>query len=112
MAYPREKGLEGWRLTSLLQSQIAKFSELDAFTNAEKIQRIHGMVERRLSAQPDGMPDRPTWAGQQWPETEPLLCRVDDGIPDRVGRTEACGNAVGSIIPELIGNAILEAVNA
>ena len=111
VAYARAAGLEGWRFTSLLQSEIAKFSELDAFANAKKIQRIHGLVERRLSAQPDGMPDRPAWSGQQWPEAEPLLCRVDDGIPDRVGRTEACGNAVGPIVPQLIGNAILGAIN-
>lgn len=110
VAYPREAGLEGWRITSLLQAQVSEFSEFDAFANAEKIQRIHGMVKRRLSAEPDGVPDRPAWAGQQWPETQPLLCRVDDGIPDRVGRTEGCGNAVGPLIPELIGNAILEAI--
>ena len=111
MAYARATGLEGWWITRLLQSQVAKFSELDAFANAEKVQRIHSLVERRLSAKPDGVPDRPTWSGQQWPETEPLLCRVDDGIPDRVGRTEACGNAVGPIVPELIGNSILQAMN-
>lgn len=107
VAYPCTAGLEGWRITELLQSEIAKFSEFDAFANAEKIQRIYGMVKRRLSAEPDGMPDRPAWAGQQWPETEPLLCRVDDGIPDRVGRTGGCGNAVGPLAPELIGRAIL-----
>ena len=111
MAYSRASGLEGWRFTSLLQSEVAKFSEFDAFANAEKIQRIHSLVERRLSAKPDGMPDRPAWAGQQWPQTEPLLCRVDDGIPNRVGRTEACGNAVGSLAPELIGRAILAALD-
>jgi len=109
VAYAREAGLEGWRITSLFQEKIAEFSELEAFANAEKIQRIHSLVERRLSAELDGVPDRPAWSGQQWPETEPLLCRVDDGIPDRVGRTEACGNAVGPIVPELIGNAILAA---
>lgn len=107
VAYTSEAGLEGWWVTSLLQQELSKFSEFDAFANAEKVARIHSMVERRFRAEPDGVPDRPTWSGQQWPETEPLLCRVDDGIPDRVGRTGACGNAVGPIVPEIIGRAIL-----
>jgi DNA (cytosine-5)-methyltransferase 1 len=58
------------------------------------------------------MDNWPSWAGQQWPKTEPLICRVDDGIPDRVGRTAACGNAVVPQIPEMIGRAILEAEKA
>ncbi len=37
------------------------------------------------------------------------LCRMDDGIPDRVDRTSALGNAVHPGIPEIIGHAILEA---
>lgn len=106
VAYPCESGLERHWIASGLKQEIAKFGQFDAFANAEKIERLHGMVERRLSAEPSGMPDGPTWAGQQWPETEPLLCRVDDGISDRVGRTAACGNALGPIIPELIGRRI------
>lgn len=37
------------------------------------------------------------------------LCRGSDGIPNRVDRTSALGNAVVPQIPELIGRAILEA---
>lgn len=40
------------------------------------------------------------------------LCRTGDGIPYRVDRTSALGNAVVPQIPELIGNAILEAIQA
>ena len=40
----------------------------------------------------------------------PPVCGVDDGIPDRVDRLAALGNAVVPQIPELIGNAILEAM--
>lgn len=39
------------------------------------------------------------------------LCRTSDGIPSRVDRTSALGNAVVPQIPELIGNAILKAMN-
>lgn len=42
------------------------------------------------------------------PELSPSpICRVDDGIPDRVDRLAALGNAVVPQIPELIGRAIL-----
>ena len=37
------------------------------------------------------------------------LCRISDGVPARVDRTAALGNAVVPQIPELIGRAILEA---
>lgn len=38
------------------------------------------------------------------------ICRMDDGIPNRVERLSALGNAVVPQIPELIGNAILQAM--
>jgi len=37
------------------------------------------------------------------------FCWADDGVPMRVARTEALGNAVVPQIPELIGRAIMEA---
>lgn len=39
--------------------------------------------------------------------SEPRLDRVADGLPNRVDRHHALGNAVVPAIPELIGNAIL-----
>jgi len=48
-----------------------------------------------------------------WPGRSDLpasrFCSADDGIPCRVARLEALGNAVVPQIPELIGRAILEA---
>jgi len=49
------------------------------------------------------------WRTNPWPEAASPVCRVDDGVPFRVERTEALGNAVVPQIPELIGRAILEA---
>jgi DNA (cytosine-5)-methyltransferase 1 len=43
---------------------------------------------------------------RDWWSAEPAVCRVDDGVPDRVDRLAALGNAVVPAIPELIGNAL------
>lgn len=53
--------------------------------------------------------DAPFQRGDCHPE--PLLCGVARGIPGRVDRVGACGNSVDPAIPELIGRAILEAMN-
>lgn len=52
------------------------------------------------------------WRTNPWPETTSPVCRVDDGVPFRVERTESLGNAVVPQIPEIIGRAILAAVAA
>jgi DNA (cytosine-5)-methyltransferase 1 len=49
-------------------------------------------------------------SGWSW-ATEPSICRVANGIPDRAHRLKGLGNAVVPQIPELIGRAILEANN-
>lgn len=43
----------------------------------------------------------------RWELSAPFTCRDDDGIPFRMERTQALGNAVVPQIPELIGRAIL-----
>ena len=53
--------------------------------------------------------DPSPWHANPWNEAIPWVCRVDDGVPDRVDRTSALGNAVVPQIPEMIGRAILEA---
>lgn len=49
------------------------------------------------------------WAPCPWDTSASAVCRVDDGIPNRVDRLGALGNAVVPQIPELIGRAILVA---
>lgn len=54
---------------------------------------------------------RTGWESSQlhhWWSTEPAVCRVDDGIPRRVDRLRALGNAVVPQIPEIIGRAIMQ----
>jgi hypothetical protein len=51
----------------------------------------------------------PDWAGSGWEDAVP---RVANGIPDRAHRLKGLGNAVVPQIPELIGNAILAAINS
>jgi hypothetical protein len=45
---------------------------------------------------------------RRW-STEPRICRVDNGTPDRKNRLKALGNSLVPQIPELIGRAMLEA---
>lgn len=45
----------------------------------------------------------------RWWATEPNVGRVAHGVPQRVDRLEELGNAVVPQIPEIIGNAILQA---
>jgi DNA (cytosine-5)-methyltransferase 1 len=47
------------------------------------------------------------WSSCPWDEASSAVCRMDDGIPDRVDRTSALGNAVVPQIPEIIGRAIM-----
>jgi DNA (cytosine-5)-methyltransferase 1 len=110
VAYPMCEGLERHWVTQRTESQITVTRNANDDTNATFIAGLHGVRERGLSVVIDANPVRPSWAGQQWPETQPLLCRVGDGIPDRVDRTSALGNAVVPAIPEIIGNAILESM--
>ena len=44
----------------------------------------------------------------RWPE--PIVCRVDDGIPGRVDRIESLGNAIVPQVAEVVGRAINKAV--
>jgi DNA (cytosine-5)-methyltransferase 1 len=49
------------------------------------------------------------WRVNPWDETKPRVCRMDDGIPNRVDRLEHLGNSIVPQIAEIIGQAILNA---
>lgn len=52
--------------------------------------------------------NRNTGWEQNWLEVATRLCRVDDGIPDRVDRLKSLGNAVVPQVAEWIGNRVVE----
>jgi len=59
--------------------------------------------------EPDGYAGLGSRTSIGW-ETEPNVGRVAHGVPSRVDRLKALGNAVVPQIPELIGRAIMEAM--
>lgn len=75
--------------------------------HSAEIAGICRLLQSGLSAFPDRVSDWRAWARERWGDASPLVRRANDGIPERVGRVEALGNAVVPEIPELIGRAIL-----
>ena len=53
--------------------------------------------------------DPPAWPACPWDAPEAGVCRMDDGIPNRVDRTSALGNAVVPQVALVIFSAIQEA---
>jgi DNA (cytosine-5)-methyltransferase 1 len=109
VAYPCGSRLEGLWVSRRIEAEIANARRANDASNSAFLSRLHRMGKRGIRAILDGGIERPSWAGQQWPETQPLLYRVDDGVPDRVDRTSALGNAVIPQIPEIIGRAVMTA---
>lgn len=71
------------------------------------VERLHKSYASEITKRlPNHILDGPSRLGGS---PTPAICRVDDGIPDRVYRTERLGNSVFTGIPELIGHAIARA---
>jgi DNA (cytosine-5)-methyltransferase 1 len=75
-----------------------------------------GLHEQRVGEYPDAVQvlprllalnGAPNWAGSGWEDATP---RVVNGVPDRAHRLKALGNAIVPQIAELIGRAILAAL--
>ena len=73
---------------------------------SDKAQFERGCISRRVYTQHADFSDT------CWGQDKPGVERTSNGIPNHMDRLAALGNAVVPQIPELIGNAILEAINA
>lgn len=92
VAYPNSFGLSGRRV----------FSALDRTAEAE----FSGRKFHVNKTDYDGL------GSSVWNAAAAGVWGVDHGLPDRLDRFKAIGNAVVPQIPELIGNAILAAINS
>ena len=77
-----------------------------AYPASERWQEIHVDVKAPEALAAGQSARSGPKVGRQW-EPEPTVGRVVHGLPNRVDRIAALGNAVVPQIPELIGNAIL-----
>jgi DNA (cytosine-5)-methyltransferase 1 len=71
----------------------------------DKAQLERGRISRRVYAKHADFSDT------CWGQDKPGLERTSNGLPNQMDRVGALGNAVVPAIPQLIGNAILEAIN-
>lgn len=70
----------------------------------ESITRLHQPNdEERTQRLPD---NQNYWISNPWDETSSKICRVDDGVPNRVDRSKRLGNAVVPQVAEVVARAI------
>lgn len=75
-----------------------------AYPDTAQLER--GRISRRVYAQHADFSDT------RWGQDKPGVERASDGIPNQMDRVAALGNAVVPQIPELIGQAILDAMES
>jgi DNA (cytosine-5)-methyltransferase 1 len=115
VAYPGGAGLEGFGIRA--QAFGARDDDAGCQSGGASIapaiaHSISGQLAQCWPSRRMGR-EKPFSRDGDWPLTsEPFVCRGSHGVPDRAHRLRTLGNAVVPQIPELIGNAILEARRA
>jgi DNA (cytosine-5)-methyltransferase 1 len=102
MADPNRPRLEGW--TSAIMHERA--GQRLAGPRSASMGNADGVREPQSEGRVGDVWGRT--GDSSWWESEPDVGRVAYGIPSRVDRLKALGNAVVPQIPELIGRAILQ----
>jgi len=98
------KYMEGWEV-----SQFGDCGWEDDVANSNQAGLSQRPLVTRMARNEDERNSGENTAVCSWWDTEPQVDRVVNGLPGRVDRLKALGNAVVPQIPELIGRAILEA---
>jgi DNA (cytosine-5)-methyltransferase 1 len=108
IAYPNadSAGLERWTCPSLSERASERLAGPTGPSLADACVRRHWIQAQQIPAGRHG-----SVYGNWW-HVEPDVGRVANGIPSRVDRLRCLGNAVVPQIPELIGRAILAAIEA
>ena len=74
--------------------------------NTERLSQLVGPEEKQAGTRFNWRSLSSYW--EKWNPNNSFICRGIDGIPGRVDRIKALGNAVVPQIPEIIGRAIME----
>lgn len=108
----QNKSTEGYKSDVLHKKRTTdtkRITKIDRLGHAAYPNSIRAQIqtERRQSAEQmlrSQSENRTFW--QKWPAESPI-CRVDDGIPNRVARLKALGNAIVPQCSEYIGHCIV-----
>jgi DNA (cytosine-5)-methyltransferase 1 len=101
VAYPKRQGIQQYRVYPIVSKKM--LYTRGVFWNG--ISRSREEKEKNLGASTE----RCVVQAPRWRIAVTGMDRISYGVPDRVDRIAACGNAVVPQIPELIGRAILAA---
>jgi DNA (cytosine-5)-methyltransferase 1 len=86
-------------------SQSVTMADAERIGRHQMVAPAFGRAFREAAA--SEVADSGITAGRGWWLSEPAVGRVANGVPDRVDRLKALGNAVVPQIPEIIGRAIM-----
>lgn len=113
LCYPVEFGCEGVarrRARAILEDRYLELGQDHPFANpdsehSKESERGNKLGHERSEGAPRRGVYEPTWE-ENWTEVATRLCRVDDGVPDRVERLRALGNAIVPQVAQVIFEAI------
>lgn len=94
------------------RERVGAGGELVALSDASRHGRDQGLANAGGRGCGGGAEQGPRPWGGCWWQSEPNVGRVAHGVPARVDRLHGLGNAVVPAIPEILGRAVLAAIQA